>query len=91
MKTAYLRTQILLPVDLRQMIDWDRQQRNESLSEYLRKAAQLRLAKERKRKVDLKQLAGQVIGGLDLSKYPEWINRKAVGQWQKELRREKGV
>lgn len=91
MSTAYLRTQILLPVDLRQRIDWDRQQKNESLSEYLRKAVQLRLAKERKRKVDLKQLAGQVIGGLDLSKYPQWSTRKAVSQWQKNLRREKGI
>ena len=91
MSTAYLRTQILLPVDLRQEIDWDRQRKNESLSEYLRKAVQLRLAKEKKKQFDLEQLAEQVVGSLDLSKYPEWSTRKAVRQWQRSLRCEKRI
>lgn len=91
MSSAYLRTQILLPPALRRKIDLDRQSKNESLSEYLRRAVQLRLSNEKKKSVDLEQLIEEVIGGLDLSKYPQWATRKMINEWQRDVRREKGL
>lgn len=91
MTTGSLRTQILLPPNLRQMIDLDRKQKEESLSEYLRKAARSRLQKNKRDYTNLKNLAQKLIGALDLSKYPEWSSRKKVNLWQRALRHEKGL
>jgi hypothetical protein len=84
-----MRTQILLPAKLREKIDKDSADLNESLSEYLRQAALLRLSRRKKSWSDLKSLADKMIGSVDLSAHPEWNNRQKVLSWQKELRREK--
>ena len=91
MPSTYLRTQILLPPALRRKVDLDRELKNESLSEYLRRAVQLRLSDEKEKRVDLKQLTEEVIGSLDLSKYPQWATRKITNKWQRDIRREKGL
>ena len=88
---AMLRTQISLPEKLRREIDKDRRRRNESLSEYLRKAAKSRMAGEREKKARLAKLANEVIGKLDLSKYPHWSTERKIPNWQRKLRREKGI
>lgn len=91
MATSYQRTQVLLPTDLVELIDLDRDQKKESRSEYLRQAAKLRLENQEKKRLDLKALANEVIGKLNLSKYPEWSTRQKVLNWQKALRNEQKV
>jgi len=60
MSHTSLRTQIYLPKDLREQIDKDRLVTGESLAEYLRKAAKLRVKKEKKKKQDLKKLVEEI-------------------------------
>lgn len=62
MSTTSVRTQIYLPNDLRREIDKNRN--GESLSEYLRKAAEARINQQKKKKADLKKLADRVIGSI---------------------------
>lgn len=78
-----IRTQIYLPEDLRQEIDKDRSRSGESLAQYLRKAAEQRLEKQRKEKADLKKLAEEVIGSSNRSdqEIQEWLD------WIREERR----
>lgn len=77
------RTQIYLPEELRQEIDRARYEAGESLAEYLRKSATERLAKRKKKKVDLKKLADDFIGCSTKSdaEIQEWLN------WVREGRR----
>lgn len=78
-----IRTQIYLPEDLRQQIDKDRSESGESLAQYLRKAAEQRLEKQRTEKADLKKLAEEVIGSSNRSdqEIQEWLD------WIREERR----
>ena len=89
MPNPYLRTQILIPADLREKIDKHRMQKNESLSEYLRRAAKLRLQKTRDRNTDLETISNKVIGKLDLKKYPQWRDYNKIIIWQKSLRKDR--
>lgn len=73
-----IRTQIYLPEDLRQQIDKQRRQTGESLAQYLRQAAEQRLEKQRKEKVDLKRLAEEFIGSSrktdkEIKDWLDWI------------------
>lgn len=81
------RTQIYLPKDLRQAIDRDRREQNESLADYLRKAAEERLARRKKQKVDLKRLAEEVTSGVTKSGW-EGID---VLRWQREIRKDRKI
>lgn len=78
-----LRTQIYLPEDLRKEIDSARRRTGESLSDYLRKAAEDRTQKEKREKVDLKKLAEEVTSGVKKSGW-EGID---VVKWQHDLRK----
>ncbi len=78
------RTQIYLPSDLRQAIDKDRATVGESLAEYLRQAAEERLKSRKKKKVDLKKLADEVIGSLK-----GYRTKKEVLEWEREIRRDR--
>ena len=82
MNTTSLRTQIYLPKDLRADIDRVRGVTGETLAEYLRKAAKEKLEREKKRKLDLKKLAREVLGSVKKSSW-EGIN---VVKWQREIR-----
>ena len=64
MNTTSLRTQITLSKALRQELDQARHLTGDSLSGYLNKAARERLDRENKRKIDLKNLAGQITGSI---------------------------
>lgn len=75
------RTQIYLPSDLRQEIDIARREEGESLAEYLRKAAEERLATKQKKKVDLKKLADAFIGSstktdAEIQEWLDWIQEE---------------
>lgn len=81
------RTQIYLPKDLRQAIDRDRREQKESLAEYLRKAAEERLARRKKQKTDLKKLAEEFTAGVTKSGW-EGID---VLKWQREIRKDRKI
>lgn len=86
-----IRTQIYLPEDLRQQIDRDRSKSGESLAQYLRKAAEQRLEKQRTEKADLKKLADEVIGSLKISQVEaeEWIKEIREDRKSSDKRLEK--
>lgn len=81
-----LRTQIYLPEELRKEIDKHRAS-DESLSEYLRKAAEEKLVKDKKQKVNLKKLAKDVTSGVKVSGW-EGID---VINWQREIRQDRKI
>lgn len=75
------RTQIILPKTLREEIENQRKLTGESLAEYLRKAAEDRIKKEKKRKVDLKRLAEEVVGVAAGSR-----SKTEIAKWEREIR-----
>lgn len=81
------RTQIYLPKNLRQAIDRDRREKNESLADYLRTAAEERLARKKKQKADLKKIAEDFTSGVTKSGW-EGID---VLKWQKEIRKDREI
>ncbi|MDO8474012.1 MAG: hypothetical protein Q7S62_00435 [bacterium] len=86
MATSSLRTQIILPKALRQEIERVRRLTRESLGEYLRKAAQERLEKEKKRSVNLALLVRK-IGTVKKSGW-EKVN---VLEWQRKMREDRDI
>ena len=85
-KTSYsLRTQISLSPQLRKLIDQQRAYSQESLSDYLRKAAILRMVAEEVEKKNLEQIAQAVIGKVSKSK-SGWRKTKDITVWQRKKR-----
>lgn len=80
-----LRTQIYLPEELRNKINKYRGE--ESLSEYIRRAAQEKTEKDKKKKQDLEKLADEVTAGVKKSGW-EGID---VIAWQREMRKDREV
>ena len=62
-----------------------RQPLGESLAEYLRRAAEQRLEREHKRKLNLASIADRVVGAGSSG----FTSRKAVMKWQQEMRKDK--
>lgn len=81
------RTQIILPTNLRQAIDRQRSRTSETLGEFLRQAAQDRLAKESQKQAHLAQLAEEVIGSLERG---SWAKTN-MSSWQKKMRADRGA
>lgn len=75
------RTQIIIPKTLREEIEKHRAQVGETLAEYLRRSAAERIAREKKKKIDLKKLAAEVLGIARGSKTDQEIEA-----WEKEIR-----
>lgn len=86
MNTTSLRTQIILPRNLRDEIERQRKLSGESLAQYLRIAARERLERERKKKADLKKLADEVIGSIKPTD-SGWAGVDA-DKWLRKMRRE---
>ena len=82
-----IRTQIYLPEDLRKDIDILREERKESMAEYIRRATRERVEKEKKRTVDLKKLAEEVTSGVKRSGW-EGID---IDKWQREIRKDRKI
>ena len=80
-----LRTQITLPISLREEIEKARRITNESLAEYLREAVKIRLTRESSRRVNYKKLAEDIIGAVPKSSW-QGINASA---WQKQMRQDR--
>ena len=81
------RTQISLSPALKKLVETRSIISNESLSEYLRRAAVLRMAIEDVERNDLKLIAQTVIGSVPKSK-SGWKNVKNIGEWQRKLRKD---
>lgn len=78
------RTQITLPKELRKEIDRQRRLTGESLGEYLRKSAEERISREKKKKVNLKKLADKVVGSCKGSR-----TDKEIKEWLKQIRKDR--
>lgn len=83
-----VRTQITLTEKIKGLIEDVATARGESLSEYLRKAALIRLLLEDKEKGDLEKLAERVVGSVNLNSHPEWKTRSKVQKWVRNIRSE---
>ena len=83
-----VRTQITLTDKLKKLVEKYAKERGESLSEYLRKAASLRVLLEKEEEKELGEIASRLIGSLDLKKYPKWETRQKVQKWVRKVRRE---
>lgn len=81
-----IRTQISLSPELKKLIEMRGAVLNEGLSEYLRRAAILRMAVEDVERNDLKLIAQTVVGSVPKSK-SGWKNVKNIGEWQRKLRK----
>lgn len=79
-----MRTQIIIPQNLREEIESARRATGESLAEYLRKAVIVRIEKEKKKKANLEALARK-IGTVRKSGW-EGID---VIKWQREVREDR--
>jgi len=84
-----VRTQITLTLALKKAVEDVAENRGESLSEYLRKAAIIRLFLEKREKEDMKKLALEAVGSVDLKKNPKWNTRNKVYKWVRSIREEK--
>ena len=83
-----VRTQITLTKNLKKLVEKYARDRGESLSEYLRKAAALRVLVEEEEARELDEMASRLIGSLDLKKYPEWGTYQKVQKWARKVRQE---
>ena len=83
------RTQVYLPKELREEIDMVRRQNGESLAGYMRKAVEQRIKKDKKEKTDLKKLAKEVVGAVDLEK-SGWEGIDII-KWQSEMRKDRKI
>lgn len=83
-----VRTQITLTKNIKKLIEKHARSTGESLSEYLRKGALIRLLLENRDKDYLKKLADRIIGSVDLNKHPEWKTEKDVQKWVRKFRSE---
>lgn len=81
-----VRTQISLSDDLKKLIAVRGNRLNESLSEYLRKAAIIRMALEDMETGDLKAVAQSVVGGVS-RRDSGWRSTKDISAWQRQERR----
>jgi len=79
------RTQISLSDDIKALIESRAFMRGESLSEYLRKAAVVRMALEDVDKADLALIADAVIGKIQKGN-SGWKHVSDIGAWQKKER-----
>lgn len=92
MKTAIhtKRTQISLSPQLKALIKSQGSLYGESLSEYLRKAALLRLALEESAKKELELVAETVIGTVPKTK-SGWKRIANISKWQRQERRNEEI
>lgn len=81
MNNTSLRTQIILPKDLRLQIERQRKLSGESLAEYLRVAARERLEREKKEKTNLKRLADEFVGAAKGTR-----TKAEIEEWIREIR-----
>lgn len=84
-----VRTQITLTQNLKALVTDMANERGESLSEYLRRAALIKLLLDKQEKEDLEKIAMRVIGSIDIKNHPEWSTKNKVYKWSRKIREEK--
>ncbi len=89
MKTAVhtVRTQISLSPELKSLIEKEGKELKESLSQYLRRAAILRLALTEIDDTNLKDLRAMVIGSVSKDE-SGWKKTENISDWQRNRRKE---
>lgn len=84
-----IRTQISLTRAIKRAIEAKGKLLGESLSEYLRKAAVIRIMAEEEEERELLMAANNFIGSSKWkNSHPNWKNKVAVSAWQKKIRSE---
>lgn len=83
-----VRTQITLTQILKNEVETIASEKGESLSEYLRKAAIIRLLLEKQEKEDLSKLADKVIGSIKAENHPNWKTKADIYAWSRKIREE---
>jgi|SRR3989344_5005046 len=82
------RTQIYLPEDLRKAIDIQRKKTGKSLSDYSRDALKEKIAQEKNKETDLKELAEKIFAfGKKQAQDPR--NKKRADEWIKQIREDR--
>ena len=84
-----VRTQITLTKKIKEEVERRARKNGESMSEYLRKAAIVRINEEEKHKKHIDDIAKKVIGSINLKNHPEWSSKEKVYKWVREIRRDK--
>lgn len=84
----HIRTQITLTSKIKELVEKEARKKQESLSEYLRKAALLRWLLESEEKESLQDVAQKVIGSVKLKLHPEWKSKRKLNKWLRNLRQE---
>ena len=83
-----VRTQITLTKRVKEIVEQSARKQNESLAEYLRKAALMRWLVERNDAEDRKQLAKNLVGSIDMKTHPVWRSKNDVQTWLRNIREE---
>ena len=86
---ATVRTQITLTKKIKSLVEEHAKAQNESLSEYLRKAALIRWLVEHNEREERKKIAQEVLGSIDISQHPEWSTKERIYHWSRKIREEK--
>lgn len=83
-----VRTQITLTKRIKKLLEENARKQNESLAEYLRKAALLRWLVEHDEQKHRERIAELAVGSIDLRKHPVWRSKKAVYNWSRKIRQQ---
>lgn len=97
MNSPLLRTQIYLPQDLRKEIDHQRSLTGESLADFIRKAAEERIKKRKKKEQDLAKLAEEIFSDFptrteeEAEEWIRWIRQEREASEERFKKQWKGV
>lgn len=84
-----VRTQITLTQNIKKIVEEMASDVGESLSEYLRKAALMRILVEQNQAEDRGEFIKSVIGSVKMKGHPNWSTKAKVEKWLRDLREEK--
>lgn len=79
-------TQGILAKKIKGLIEEKASARGISVSEYLRRAALVVATLDDQEDANMVSLGRKMIGAVDLSKHPEWKDKKSVNKWLSKLR-----
>jgi hypothetical protein len=83
-----VRTQITLTENLKSLVTDMANERGESLSEYLRRAAIIKILLDKQEKEDLGILANSLIGSIKAENHPNWKTKADIYKWSRKIREE---
>ena len=83
-----VRTQITLTENLKSLVTDMANERGESLSEYLRRAALIKILLDKQEKEDLGKIADSLIGSIKMENHPIWKTKAGIYKWSRKIREE---